>query len=66
MKIEKMTGGIYLTNAHKHFRDVSVERVGKIVSLSNYAVDKICLACKALEEEIALGCVVVILRVYLG
>lgn len=61
-----MNGETNLTNTNKYFRNISVERVGKIISMSNYTVDKVCLACKALEKEIALGCIVVILRVYLG
>ena len=65
-KIERIHGETHLTNTNEYFRNVSVERIGEIISMSNYVVDKVCLACKALEKEIALGCIVVILRVYLG
>ena len=61
-----MNGESYLTDTNEHFRYITIKRVGKIIGMSNYAVDKICLACKALEKEVAVSRITVILYVYLG
>ena len=34
--------------------------------MGHYTVDKICLACKALEKEVAVSRITVVLYVYLG
>jgi hypothetical protein len=66
VKTEQTDGETYLADTNEHFRNVAIKRVGKVIGMGHYAVDKICLACKALEKEVAVSGITVVLYVYLG
>jgi hypothetical protein len=56
----------HLTHANQRLANSPIQRIRKILGLSNDVVNEIGLATKSLEEEVAVGGIHVRFNIYLG